>query len=310
MGNAAAQTREYPMTERDNELNRHESELQSEEAALATEITQMMAAATEFERKVKTVRAVIAEAADGGHEDPSLARRVNGMALPQLDTEAVLARARKERAAAIAVRAKANQAVRDAVTEWKQQLSALNAQIINDEKVAQELVSKMKKARAVVEEVDPDELTPVPSQLPVPPALKRVPQKTQLMQAVPAAPPAPKPAGGEVKRQSQRVQMQAAIDMTSDDNFFSGFSANISDGGLFIATVDYIPKGTQVDLAFTLPTGEKITTVGVVRWIREVNDKDLSSFPGLGIQFTNLDDTGQQAIRAFIEQRDPMFYVD
>ena len=106
------------------------------------------------------------------------------------------------------------------------------------------------------------------------------------------------------------MQMQAAIDMTSDDNFFSGFSANISDGGLFIATFDYIPKGTQVDLSFSLPTGEKITAPGVVRWIREVNDKDPSSSPGLGVQFADLDEPAQHAIRAFIEQRDPMFYVD
>ncbi len=310
MGNAATQAREYPMTERDQELSRHESELANDEAALASEITRMMAAATEFDRKVKSVRAALAEAAIAGHQDPSLAKRVNGIALPPLETETVLARARKERAAAVAARAQANHQVREAVSEWKQQLSALNAQIVNDEQAAQGLVSKMKKARASLEEVETGELLIEPKAPAVPPALKRVQPKTQLMPAVPVPPPPLKAAGADVKRGSQRVQMQAAVDMTSDDNFFSGFSANISDGGLFIATVDYMPKGTQVDLSFSLPTGERIKALGVVRWIREVNDKDPSSFPGLGIQFADLDETGQQAIRAFIEQRDPLFYVD
>ena len=300
------------MTERDQELSRHESELASDEAALAAELTRMVAEATEFERKLKSVRAVIAEARIAGQEDPSLAKRVNGMALPSLETETVLARARKERAAAVAARAQANQQVREAVSEWKQQLSALNAQISTDEKAAQGLVSKVKKARARLEDVDTGELVIEPKAPVGPPPLKRVQPKTQPppLPTVPVPPAAPRAFGVEVKRGSQRVQMQAAIDMTSDDNFFSGFSANISDGGLFIATVDYIPKGTQVDLSFSLPTGEKIKAVGIVRWIRDVNDKDPSSYPGLGIQFAELDESGQDAIRAFIEQRDPMFYVD
>lgn len=305
MGNATA--REHPMTERDQQLSQTESELAAEESALVGEITRMMAAATEFERKVKSVRAALAEASIGGSEDPSLAKRVHGMGVPALETEAHFAKARKVRAEAVEARAQANQHVREAVSSWKLQLSALNAQLLNDEKAAQRLVSQMKKEKARVAEDAQSYPTPAP--LAPPPSLKRVQAKTEVGPAV--APPAPpKDAVAESKRQSQRVKMQAAIDMSSDDNFFSGFSANISDGGLFIATIDYMPKGTQVDLSFSLPTGEKITATGVVRWIREVNDKDPSSFPGLGVQFTALADDAQRAIRSFVEQRDPMFYVD
>lgn len=297
MSNGAA-AREYPMTEQDQQLSQSEASLAQEESTLVSEITRMMAAATEFDRKVKSVRAVLAEAAMGGSEDPSLAKRVSAMGVPPLETETIFAKARKVRAEAVEARTKANQNVRETVAAWKQQLSALNAQILNDEKAAQRLVTQMKIEKARAAEAVPE----VTREMSAPPALKRVQAKTELVPAVDATLIS--------KRQSPRVQMQATIDLTSDDNFFSGFSANISDGGLFVATVNYVPKGTQVDLAFSLPSGQKIAATGIVRWIREVNDQDPSSFPGLGVQFVNLDEASHQAIHQFIEQRDPMFYVD
>ncbi len=297
MSNRAA-AREYPMTERDQQLGQSEADLAQEESTLVSEITRMMAAATEFDRKVKSVRAVLAEAAMGGCEDPSLAKRVNSMGVPPLETEAMFSKARDVRAKAVEARAQANQHVRETVSSWKQQLSALNAQILNDEKSAQRLVSQMKKEKARAAEAVPE----VSRELAAPPALKRVQPKTEPVPAVDAT--------LVTKRHSQRVQMQAAIDLHSDDNFFSGFSANISDGGLFVATVNYVPKGTHVDLAFSLPSGQKISATGIVRWIREVNDQDPTSFPGLGVQFVDLDEASHQAIHQLIEQRDPMFYID
>jgi uncharacterized protein (TIGR02266 family) len=104
--------------------------------------------------------------------------------------------------------------------------------------------------------------------------------------------------------------MMAAIDLSSDDNFFNGFSSNISDGGLFVATVNLVPLGTEVDLHFSLPSGEKVEVHGVVRWRREVNDQLPDAFPGLGVQFTRLDERAQQTISRFVEAREPMFYAE
>jgi uncharacterized protein (TIGR02266 family) len=104
--------------------------------------------------------------------------------------------------------------------------------------------------------------------------------------------------------------MQAAVDFHSDNNFFNGFSANISDGGLFVATVNLVPLGTEVDLSFSLPSGERIEAKGVVRWVREVNDKLPDAFPGLGVQFSSLKPEAQQAIDSFLAQRDPLFYAE
>src|SRR5204863_3056691 len=71
----------------------------------------------------------------------------------------------------------------------------------------------------------------------------------------------------ESKREQTRVRMQVKIDFGSENNFYSGFSMDISNGGVFIATVKLVPIGTPMDLFFRLPTGEGIETHGVVRWM-------------------------------------------
>ncbi len=299
----------------DRNLALEEAELSRTEASLCEGIATMMATATEFDRKVKAVRAVLSEASLAGHEDPSIAKRVNGLALPSLETDKVFERARRAREQAVEVRTKANDDVREMTVQWKQQLAKLNSQVSSDESAAHNLMAAAQKAKA-------DAAAARPSSPPagsngeataVPPAMKRSNTAKTLVGTAPAVqeqPAAQPPFRAESKRASQRVRMQAEVNMTSDDNFFSGFSANISDGGVFIATINYVPKGTLVDLSFSLPSGEKISATGEVRWLREVNDKDPSSFPGLGVAFTGIDDSAQNAIRNFIAERDPLFYVD
>jgi len=114
----------------------------------------------------------------------------------------------------------------------------------------------------------------------------------------------------EERRQGPRVAMHAVIDCGTDSNFFTGFSADVSEGGVFIATLESPAVGTEVDLSFTLPSGEEIFARGVVRWTREVNDATPEVFPGVGVQFTQLDVDGADAIRAFVARRDPFFFPD
>ena len=289
----------------DRNLALEEAELSRTEASLCEGIAIMMAAAAEFDRKVKAVRAVLSEASLAGHEDPSIAKRVNGLALPSLETDKVFERARRAREQAVEVRTKANDDVREMMAQWKQQLAKLNSQVSSDESAAHNLMAAARPSSPPAG--SNGEATAVP------PAMKRSNTAKTLLGTAPAVqeqPAAQPPFRAESKRASQRVRMQAEVNMTSDDNFFSGFSANISDGGVFIATINYVPKGTLVDLSFSLPSGEKISATGEVRWLREVNDKDPSSFPGLGVAFTNIDDSAQNAIRNFIAERDPLFYVD
>jgi uncharacterized protein (TIGR02266 family) len=265
----------------DVELNKTESELQSEESALHAELTRLAAVAVEVSSRMESIRRRAEANGDG-----MMVQR-NYTPTPKLD-ENLLLGARAARAAAVKARQETNARARKELADAKKKLHQLAQQTVADEK-----------------ELHARESAPPPA-------------KTQPIAPVAPAPvsspPRPTPLGrisppGGTKRQSPRVKMQAAVDFTSDNNFFNGFSANISDGGLFVATVNLLPLGTEVDLAFTLPSGARVEAKGVVRWVREVNDAHPDVFPGLGVQFSALHPQAQEAIDQFLAQRDPLFFA-
>jgi uncharacterized protein (TIGR02266 family) len=261
------------------ELNHAESELQSEEAALHAELTRLAQVSAELSTRMAALQrsASAAGAAD-------IARRSLG-APPPVDPDASFRQAVEAREAAVQARREANAVARAQAQQVKAQLQKLAAQVVADEKAVLQAKAAAEAAAKTV--------TAAPPAPPPPP-------KTPTPARMSVAPPP--------RRQSPRVRMQAAIDLSSDDNFFNGFSSNISDGGLFVATVNLLPLGTDVDLAFTLPSGERIEAKGTVQWVREVNDKLPDAFPGMGVAFKDLSAQAQDAINGFVAQREPLFY--
>lgn len=251
----------------DVELNKLESDLQSEESSLHAELTKLGTVSAELNRRLQALQ-----------KKPTA---------PAMD-ERTLSAAREARVAAIQARQRANDGVKQQLFALKQQLQALTQQVLADE-----------KARAAQQEAAAAAATAAQQVAVAPPP---PPPQHHMAPASDAAP--------AKKRQSPRVKMQAAVDFQSDNNFFNGFSANISDGGLFVATINLLPLGTEVDLNFTLPSGQRVEAKGVVRWVREVNDNLPDAFPGLGVQFAGLSDSAQNAINEFLVQRDPLFFAD
>jgi uncharacterized protein (TIGR02266 family) len=288
------------MTDQDVELSRREAEQAQEEATLHAELTRILAATLEYERRVKHLKNAVAEAEMQGASDGHLSDRVRTLAVPTLDAEGAFAQAREMRGQALASRHQALGEVRQRITQFRAQMTQLGQTLTTDEKLVQRVVQQAKQAAAAqvqAEAASEEALGATMISSAPPPALKQL--------ATPKVPTAV-----VAKRQSPRVRMQAKVDFESDDNFFNGFSANISDGGLFVATVNVLPLGTSVDIGFTLPTGDRIECKGVVRWVREVDDKQPDMFPGMGVQFVDLEPRGAQAIENFIQQREPMFYVE
>jgi uncharacterized protein (TIGR02266 family) len=111
-------------------------------------------------------------------------------------------------------------------------------------------------------------------------------------------------------RGSARIPMQTQVDMSSDSNVFTGFSTNLSEGGVFVATVNLLPVGTPVDLTFSLPGKTRITVKGEVRWTREIDDRVPDVFPGVGVRFVELGVDAAQALHRFVAEREPLFYPD
>lgn len=110
------------------------------------------------------------------------------------------------------------------------------------------------------------------------------------------------------RRASPRVELNVDVSFASENNFYQGFSEDISDGGLFVATYRLSPIGTAFALELTLPNGHVVRTDAVVRWVRDPRDADSEVSPGMGLQFVNLPAEDARAIGAFVEARAPLFY--
>jgi uncharacterized protein (TIGR02266 family) len=294
----------------DIELERQESELAVEETALLSELGTLKAAAEALESRARAVQALAAEvAARGG--DTNVASRLKHLTVPRTFGETDFERARRAREEAVRVRREATAQVRKMFAASRRSLSELTQQLQADEILARQQLEELRRraeARAEAARAEAARAeAPAPPPPPTAPAGATALGAMSIDEALAATVVGTRPSQ---RRAQPRVKMQAQVDFGSDANFYMGFSANISEGGIFIATVAIVPIGTEVDLSFSLPSGEQIACRGVVRWVREVNDKLPDSFPGVGVQFLDLDSTALSAIRRFVAERDPMFYVD
>jgi uncharacterized protein (TIGR02266 family) len=117
--------------------------------------------------------------------------------------------------------------------------------------------------------------------------------------AAPAAKAASIPAG-------PREKLEANVGATTESNFFVGFSGDIGEGGVFVATYLTLEVGQLVDVLVTLPGGFEKNIPGTVRFVRDPMDMD--SEPGIGVRFDRLDDEARKLILRFISKRPPLFY--
>ena len=119
----------------------------------------------------------------------------------------------------------------------------------------------------------------------------------------------PAPAGSE-RRIFDRRAIEVEIGVYSDSNFYTGFTEDISEGGLFAATYDLVPIGSSIDVEFTLPGGHQVKVTGEVRWLRDPIEDDTGAPPGMGIRFVELGSQDHAAISEFVCARTPMFFID
>jgi uncharacterized protein (TIGR02266 family) len=118
------------------------------------------------------------------------------------------------------------------------------------------------------------------------------------------------PVVAEDRRGHRRVQLEAAVHLESASNFYTGFTRDVSEGGVFVATEAVLPLGTAVDVRFSLPDGgAPIAVRAEVRWQR-VLGAGADAPAGLGLRFVTLPPADQKRIEAFVAQRDSMFYDD
>ena len=73
-----------------------------------------------------------------------------------------------------------------------------------------------------------------------------------------SAPP-PSPTGA---RDTMRVEVNTMLNMNTDHQFYNGFSQNIEEGGIFVATFDPKPLEAKVLVNFKLPGGHPVSARG------------------------------------------------
>ncbi len=110
------------------------------------------------------------------------------------------------------------------------------------------------------------------------------------------------PKGPRDKRAGERMPVGLGVRLSYGtlDEFVDRFAVNISRGGVFIRTREPRPVGTRVSFELRLHTGEVVIRgEGVVRWIQaESASSRPPTTPGMGIQFTDLD----EGSRALVER--------
>lgn len=121
--------------------------------------------------------------------------------------------------------------------------------------------------------------------------------------AVPSAKPAPAP---KPIASGPREKLEANVGATTESNFFVGFSGEIAEGGVFIATYATFDLGALVEVLVTLPGNYQFTVPGVVRFVRDPMDMD--SEPGIGVRFESLAQDHRELILRFVRKRPPLFY--
>ncbi|MCK5808289.1 TIGR02266 family protein [bacterium] len=110
-----------------------------------------------------------------------------------------------------------------------------------------------------------------------------------------------------LKRHVSEIAVDFSITGTTAHTFYAGFTQDISEGGVFVATHQTYPIGSSVKINLDI-AGTKIEVEAIVRWIKNADtfakgDVD----PGMGLQFVNLTAATKGVIDAFLQKREPMF---
>ena len=101
------------------------------------------------------------------------------------------------------------------------------------------------------------------------------------------------------RRQQGRVTVNHEFDTIAD--FISEYVSDISRTGIFIRSDDPLPKGTRVDLRFSIIVDDIETIEGigeVVRVIPPGGDEP----PGMGVNFTELTDASRALVDRLLAQ--------
>ena len=107
---------------------------------------------------------------------------------------------------------------------------------------------------------------------------------------------------GDNKRKATRLHHEIPVAYRSVGSFLSDWATNISQGGLFINTRKPLAVGTAVKIIIQLPGAAfPYELAGRVTRVTQY-DNHANMVPGMGIEFTDVDDAKRREIETFVER--------
>ncbi len=120
-----------------------------------------------------------------------------------------------------------------------------------------------------------------------------------------------RPAASE-RRTAARLPIEIDVEVEGAAHRFAATTADLSAGGMFVATQRAMPIGVEVMLGFTLPNGTTLEVLGVVQWQTNGGDQlDGNVQPaGIGVSFYCLEPEAKATLADFCEAREPLYYAN
>lgn len=100
------------------------------------------------------------------------------------------------------------------------------------------------------------------------------------------------------RRKADRAPLVVRVEYSTVDEFFSEFTRDVNEGGLFIETAQPLSQGSEVTMRFNLPGGDGVieTQGSVVR----ISPGDENNPPGMGVEFERLTDVQRSVINQLV----------
>jgi uncharacterized protein (TIGR02266 family) len=109
-----------------------------------------------------------------------------------------------------------------------------------------------------------------------------------------------------IRTNSAKYRDELTVEFVQDSHFVAGLSEELACSGIFVATYQRLPIGTNVNLSVELPYGHVVEASGVVRWTRERAEG--AERPGLGILFTEISHGAVAAVAEYCRLRPPLYF--
>lgn len=105
------------------------------------------------------------------------------------------------------------------------------------------------------------------------------------------------------KRAMRRLPIRVLVEYEALSEFLEDYTANLSIGGMFIATETPLDMGTRFRLRFAVPgRARPIETVGEVRWCVQPGPGAMNA--GMGVQFDPLKPAEMRALERLMKAYD------